>query len=986
MKELKNFYDILGIDPDSSLEDIKRAFKDMAKVWHPDRFPNDPRLQAKAQEKLKEIIGAYRALLRYHEYMEAEKAKYQAPSKEAKKEENSFRDRVLCSDGSCMGIINEKGFCKVCGKPYNPESGFDDEKSTRNGSASQKPSPPGASFPQNKGLKNKRLFQGFGLIAFAILIAIGIYIYNQPSTKPTQIPISSKWVSINYSELIDRSAIIQTGQTLGSVLSKPGLKGALQPFLDKYSYLLQYSIEMIHGPDPFPHQNVVDHFPIGSKQPAWVGVFRGGRIFLTTDNKNHARLFLLGEDPKVTYQNNYSVVRHCLSALLPADGSPLKVEVFAYKNDYQKSQLSLNLNPYSFESPDFPPQSRTVSLDLTGLEDFFRKGGQLEGGELDQKEGLILYAKKRGPQTLAGERIALSDFSVAYRAVFHAGDNEAFISLDPHKDSTKVAVNFGGFLEDTRIGRVVLEADKRFKTISSGLDPNTFKDIRNYSRRIIPTFRTVDERDISGKSFGKKGWIGTRFWFYPDSIEVESDLEYKYALITKPQFLADAERSKDDFSSLDEFEKKKKSTLSPAILQNITHLNNNYSEYENAYSELKELTTVARLMAICIWLQKAKANWVDFDSLLSVDLPSYKTEEDKLQMLTCSTLAYNTLDDIDDKFIIKNIKIRYLTPLLDKTLKEIFSNSTNFSKYLCIRNNEEENLAPKYISEAKDFISQNSDRKIFEILKDKEDLKAFLTFVSGKQSSLPPSVAILISENEMNRAKLEELESKLEKIKSEMNKITDRSIYNSYVDAYNRLTDQYERTRNRYNQNVMVLNKAPIKTQTMMRINGGINLSPRNFKINKSSSSPKLIEFKNITAKADFNWKSIGASGEWIKSGSLENPVQRKRMLPKINWIPQIKSSNEREEKNYFESDHYRKYWFIRNEKGLWRDYCFDSPVSREKLFDKEEKVLKIAEFKDGKISKVIQGRLASDNQIIFSKVERKDLYAPKEAPIWFKN
>jgi len=26
--------------------------------------------------------------------------------------------RILCSDEACIGIVNEKGFCKVCGKPY----------------------------------------------------------------------------------------------------------------------------------------------------------------------------------------------------------------------------------------------------------------------------------------------------------------------------------------------------------------------------------------------------------------------------------------------------------------------------------------------------------------------------------------------------------------------------------------------------------------------------------------------------------------------------------------------------------------------------------------------------------------------------------------------------------------------------------------------------------------------------------------------------
>jgi len=29
-----------------------------------------------------------------------------------------FENRILCSDGSCIGVINEKGICKVCGKPY----------------------------------------------------------------------------------------------------------------------------------------------------------------------------------------------------------------------------------------------------------------------------------------------------------------------------------------------------------------------------------------------------------------------------------------------------------------------------------------------------------------------------------------------------------------------------------------------------------------------------------------------------------------------------------------------------------------------------------------------------------------------------------------------------------------------------------------------------------------------------------------------------
>jgi hypothetical protein len=35
--------------------------------------------------------------------------------------EVNFSERKLCSDGNCIGIINEQGVCNVCGKPYTGE-------------------------------------------------------------------------------------------------------------------------------------------------------------------------------------------------------------------------------------------------------------------------------------------------------------------------------------------------------------------------------------------------------------------------------------------------------------------------------------------------------------------------------------------------------------------------------------------------------------------------------------------------------------------------------------------------------------------------------------------------------------------------------------------------------------------------------------------------------------------------------------------------
>ena len=64
--ELDRAYDVLGVKPGVSDRELKAAHRDLAKVWHPDRFLSDPRLQEKAQEKLKEINEAYEQLISRH--------------------------------------------------------------------------------------------------------------------------------------------------------------------------------------------------------------------------------------------------------------------------------------------------------------------------------------------------------------------------------------------------------------------------------------------------------------------------------------------------------------------------------------------------------------------------------------------------------------------------------------------------------------------------------------------------------------------------------------------------------------------------------------------------------------------------------------------------------------------------------------------------------------------------------------------------------
>lgn len=53
---------ILELRPDATADQITKAYRQLALVWHPDRFSNNPELQQKANAKLAEINEAYKIL------------------------------------------------------------------------------------------------------------------------------------------------------------------------------------------------------------------------------------------------------------------------------------------------------------------------------------------------------------------------------------------------------------------------------------------------------------------------------------------------------------------------------------------------------------------------------------------------------------------------------------------------------------------------------------------------------------------------------------------------------------------------------------------------------------------------------------------------------------------------------------------------------------------------------------------------------------
>jgi len=65
-EKISRCIEILGLKPGASQDEVNQAYRDLVNVWHPDRFVSNPRLQKKAEEKIKEINAAYKYIKSFY--------------------------------------------------------------------------------------------------------------------------------------------------------------------------------------------------------------------------------------------------------------------------------------------------------------------------------------------------------------------------------------------------------------------------------------------------------------------------------------------------------------------------------------------------------------------------------------------------------------------------------------------------------------------------------------------------------------------------------------------------------------------------------------------------------------------------------------------------------------------------------------------------------------------------------------------------------
>jgi hypothetical protein len=634
---------------------------------------------------------------------------------------------------------------------------------------------------------------------------------------------TSNWITISYAGLVEQNVLTHSGETISEVVRRlPGSgndqKGLVQPYLEPFSVLCHDVVLATSAPDTIQMTNILANYPAGSEEPAWVDLFREGH-FQMYYNKHLIRLFIKGTDPEVSYRQFQSVVRHPLQDVIISFGGSIKmVEVYTFSNDYAKREIRLNTIPAVLSVDAIDLAAKRHPMDIASIEDFLQQGVQLEAAEVDVNDELYFYGRKASDQTLAGFPVSISDIAVVYRSIFHYGFNAPYISLDRNEDNRYAKVNFGGNLANTHVGHVVLEADKLFKTLSTGLEPNTGEVMKQQIAKHVSGFLTEDERGFLEKA--TTGHMQIRYWFYPDSIGTVTD--GSIGVVVSDQFLADVERM--DI---------KTTNVGNAVRNTIDHLNLNFYQYEEAFKTYEELSTVGRIMALLNWMKGMNSDkQIELDDLLSIRLPAFSTPKKTKKMFAVSSVALPETSVPTARSVREAAKVSNISHALDR-----FVPSTSDSAFLV-------------------FASQYASR-----LNASDSASPYYRQLESTVLSEDKAI-------DVNESKLSSLELEIKRMEYSLNSYNQREVdrFNELVDKYNNLAEQQKNRIDRYNTVVEELNQTKMRIMSICSIGGGINLGPKEFKpAVRDMNSPKLREILRIKNNL-IDAGNVAKAGDWVRS------------------------------------------------------------------------------------------------------------------------
>lgn len=469
------------------------------------------------------------------------------------------------------------------------------------------------------------------------------------------------WFRVDYGALVDRTRLTHSGESVGTVLDRldgrPVPRGTerprdridhslLDPLLEPYAFVVADALDARDSPS-VPWTEIGALWSPGEPQPAWVELFRARRFVLESDGEGRLRALLPASEDDLdspsaaaargAWERHRPVLRLALAAeRLRLSGRELKLDVHAYVHRPAISRFLVGAEAYAVSVDDTRPSGARPPFDLAALTRFLGRGLRLEGARLTEDGGLVwLGSEAAAPPTLLGRPLSPADFAVAYRAVFHGGLAEPYMSLDRGPSPQTSIVNYGGRLRDTALGWVSLLCDIRFKTFSEGIDVVTGRDVREEVRTRVEGFRTHLERLARHPESAGMSGQQTRLWFYPDDVDLTLSEPGDVLVLRKVRMSAASER----FDA---------GTGAPAAGEDppwtratVRAINTDYDGLIEVFPELGDLDQVVRLLSLFTWMKFLEEEGYalpELDALLAIELPALSTPRTYPQLLAFNAL------------------------------------------------------------------------------------------------------------------------------------------------------------------------------------------------------------------------------------------------------------------------------------------------------------------------------------------------------------
>ncbi len=477
-----------------------------------------------------------------------------------------------------------------------------------------------------------------------------------------QAPAGDGWLDVDYSRLLDGRRLSHSGESLEVLLAGLAGRGVpapgerpedrlahslLEPLVEPYGFVMSDALDARSGVGESPLFEIAGLWQPGEAQPAWVELLRARRFVVESDGNGSLRVLAplpdgleppqdLQEAAQLAWRSAWPVMRHVLAAerLRLGGEKTLNVTVHAYRHHPERSTFRLGSSGWRTVVDDLRPDGLRPPLELAAWRTFLDGGLRLEGAKLEEDGAIRLFGSpvEQRP-TILGEPITLADMAVAYRAIFHGGLAEPYMSLDRGYSPETALVNYGGRLRDTRLGLVSLLCDVRFKTFSLGLGILEGRDLRAELRQRVPTFRSHTERFAEHPDSERITSQQTRLWFYPDRVDLTVSPQNDVLVLRKVRMSAASERLEGLGGA--------KAEDPPWTLETIRAIDQDYDALAALFPELGDLDQVVRLLSLFTWLRQAESLGValpDLDSLLTVDLPALTTPRSFPQLLAFNAL------------------------------------------------------------------------------------------------------------------------------------------------------------------------------------------------------------------------------------------------------------------------------------------------------------------------------------------------------------